>query len=714
MAVDALYSASWYQVAELRPRLSAAVRFHRHVVRGEDWMVIQNPVTGRVHRLTPAAWALVGLLDGERTAHQAWEATLERLGDDAPTQDEAIWVLGMLYGADVLRCDVPPDTAALLRRVDRERDQERRRRRNPIAFRVPLLDPDAFLSRTERWVRPLFSRAGAVAWGAIVLAGAVAALRNAPELAAGARSLLEPAGMLAIWFAYPLVKALHELGHAYAVKRWGGEVHEMGVLFLVFVPVPYVDASAASVFPEKRRRMLVGAAGIAVELCLAAVALGVWLASEPGLIRHAAYAVLAIGGVSTLLFNGNPLLRFDGYYVLADALEIPNLAPRSSQYVGALARRHLLGMRRVELPETAPGEAPWLVGYAVAAFVYRLGVMLAIALHLAGRFFALGIALAALTVATQVALPVLRQLGRLLFDPVVGERRARALAGGLGPVAAVVALLFLLPLPLRTRSEGVIWLPEHAHVRAGADGFVREVLADPHASVRAGQLLMRTRDPSVEARVRVLEAERRELALRVQALSGDDRVRADITRTRLADTEAALARARERAGEVWIRSPADGVFVLPAGADPVGQFVAQGQVVAWVVDLSTATARVALPQEDVALLRDRTEGAWVRLARDTATVLPARIARQVPTATDRLPTRALGTAGGGSIAVEPTDPEGLRTLAPVFEVELALPARAAIHGAGERVHVRFDHGTEPAGPRVWRAVRRVFLRQLGV
>ena len=124
-------------------------------------------------------------------------------------------------------------------------------------------------------------------------------------------------GLIALWFSYPLVKGLHELGHAFAVKRWGGEVHEIGILFLVFMPVPYVDASAASVFPGKRRRMVVGAAGIAVELFLAAIAIFVWVSVEPGWTRHVAYSVMLVGGVSTLLFNGNPLLRFDGYYVFA-------------------------------------------------------------------------------------------------------------------------------------------------------------------------------------------------------------------------------------------------------------------------------------------------------------------------------------------------------------------------------------------------------------
>jgi putative peptide zinc metalloprotease protein len=366
------------------------------------------------------------------------------------------------------------------------------------------------------------------------------------------------------------------------------------------------------------------------------------------------------------------------------------------------------------MPETAPGEVPWLVGYAVASFAYRFTVLFGIALYLAGRFFLLGVGLAIFVMAARIGLPLLRHVSYVLTDPVVGERRGRALAGALGLAGVIAILLFVLPLPLHTRSQGVVWLPERAHVRAGVEGFITELLAEPHELVRIGDPLIRTRDASVEARVRQLEAERRELRLRLLSASQEDRVETEIARQRLADAEAALARARERADEVVIRSPSDGVFVVARSGDPVGRYVEQGEVVAYVVDRAATTARVVVAQQDAALLRERTDAAWVRLAHDIGTVLPARIVREVPAATDRLPSRALGTEGGGPFAVDPTDPEGVQTLEKIFQLELELPEDTTTRVPGERVHVRFDHGAEPVGQRAYRALRRLFLRQLGV
>jgi putative peptide zinc metalloprotease protein len=712
--VESLYSPSWYHVATLRPRLSAQVRFHRHVYRGELWYVIQNPTTGRVHRLTPSAHTLVNAMDGERTTDEVWNAALTQLGDDAPTQDETIWVMGLLYMADVLRCDVPPDTAELFRRAQEREEKERRSKLNPISFRVPLLDPDAFLTRWMPWVAPFYGRVGVVLWCAVVAIAGLLALEHAPELAAGTRSLLEPESLVAMWFAYPVVKALHELGHAFAVKRWGGPVHEIGVLFLVFMPVPYVDASASSVFAGKRRRIAVGAAGIAVELFLAAIALFVWLSVEPGWVRHVAYAVMLVGGVSTLLFNGNPLLRFDGYYVLADWLEIPNLSSKASQYLGALSKRALLGVRNIQLPETTPREAGWLLSYAVGSFVYRIGVLFGIALYLANDFFVFGVVLAVATLVLRIVVPLLRQISFVLTDPSVGERRGRAVIGSFGVSAIVATLLLTLPIPLRTQAQGIIWLPEQAHVRAAADGFVEAVLVAPHSRVEAGQPLIETRDPSIEARVLMLSARARELRLELQALDPTDRVAADGARARVEDAVAELRRAKERAGDVIMRAPTDGVFVVADGRDLLGRYVRQGKVVAYVVDLATATARVVVPQEDAAVLRGRTSAAWVRLEHDLGDVLAADVVREVPAATDRLPTPALGTAGGGPFAVDPADPDGQRTLERVFQFDLSLPPGTEIPAAGERVYVRFDHPAEPMAERVYRSIRRLFLRQLGV
>jgi putative peptide zinc metalloprotease protein len=713
---EALFSSSWYRVAHLQPRIRSHARFHRHFYRGQLWYVLQDHSTGRCHRLTPAAYHLAGLMNGERTTQEIWETATARLGDEGPTQDETIRLLGLLHFADVLRCDVSPDTVELFRRRQRREQMEGWRRfKNPLSLRFSLFDPDEFLQRWLPTVRPLFSWGGALAWFAVVSGAAVLAVANWAELSEGSiAELLGPRNLLVLWLVYPLVKALHEFGHAFATKVSGGEVHDMGVMFLVLVPVPCVDASSASAFPEKRKRMLVGAAGMMVELFLASVALFVWLASEPGLLRWIAYDVMLVGGVSTLLFNGNPLLKFDGYYVLADAIEIPNLDNRSTQYLAYLVLHHLFGLEQVRYPVSARGEAPWFVGYGVSAFLYRLLILFGIALFISKKFFVIGVLLALLSLTMRVVLPLLRRLAFLFTNPRLAEKRTRAIATSAALALAVAAFLIFFPMPSLTRAEGVVWPPEGAEVRAHADGVVLRLLVEPNAVVAPGDPLVLTRDASLEAHVEVLQAQLRELRARHHAERTTDRVKAQITSEEIETVAAALARAREQMGDVVVRSPAHGSFLAPRFGDLVGRFVKQGDLIGYVVGPAIATARVVVPQSDIALVRDRTEAVEVRLSRRVGEALPAVISREVPAGSDRLPSPALGTAGGGRILVDPDDPDRMRTLEKVFQLDLALPPEAGVGEIGGRVYVRFDHGSEALAVQGYRAIRRLFLRQIGV
>ncbi len=714
---ETLFSPSWYRVASLKPRIRAHAKILRQSYRGEVWFVLQDQVAERSHRFSPAAHHFIGLMDGERTVQALWEATSAQLGDEAPTQEEVIRLLGQLHAADALLCDVPPDSMEVFRRHQRhERMLWRRRLWTPLALRFPLFDPDRFLVRTLPWVQPLFGWFGALLWLAVVGTGAVLAAAHWTDLTENITDrVLDPANLVLLWFVYPVVKALHELGHAYAIRKWGGEVHEIGIMLLVLAPVPYVDASAAWGFKDKHRRMVVGGVGIAVELFLGSLALFTWLIVEHSVVSAVAYNVMLISGVSTLLFNGNPLLRFDGYYVLSDALEIPNLGQRSNQYLGYLFQRYAFGSTDAESPAHSAGERFWLVLYGIASFLYRIFIMFVIVLFIAGKFFIIGVLLAIWAVATQVLMPIGKGLAFLFTTPNLQRRRGRAVTTSVALLLAAAVLLFAVPAPNWTRTEGVIWVPEEAQVRAGGEGFIVRLLAPADGEVRRGQPLIELEEPFLATRVVMLGAQLEELSAKYDALMPADRVRAAMVRQEMVAAEASLRRAHERQAELIFRSPANGRFIVPNAADLPGRFVRKGQLVGYVVEPGDElTARVALVQDDIAIVRQDTRGVEVMLAGWGARPVPARIRREVPGASVQLPTAALGNAGGGPIAVDPRDKQGVTALRQVFQLELVLPAEARSEYLGARVFVRFDHGFKPVGIQIYRALRRLLLRQFNV
>ncbi|HEX4194345.1 MAG TPA: hypothetical protein VHY80_14660, partial [Stellaceae bacterium] len=398
---------NWYRVATMRPRLRPQAQIHRQLHRGQAWYVLQDHQSGRFFRVSPAANLMLCLMNGRRSMQHIWERAGERFGAERPTQDETLKLLVQLHQSDLLDGGLPPDMTELERRADRERRRGLIGRiRSPMAMRFPLFDPDRFLDRTLPFVRPIFTRAGFAVWLSLVVLGLILAAQHWSELTVNAVDRMLAAGNLALLaLSYPLIKALHEFGHAYATKIRGGEVHEMGIMLLVFLPVPYVDASSSSAFRGRWHRALVGAAGIMVELALASLAMVFWTEIGTGLARAALFNIMIIGGVSTVLFNGNPLLRFDGYYVLSDLVEIPNLDTRSRRYLLYLIQRYLLGLDEIESPVQGPGERGWFIVYSIAAFAYRTVMTLTIALFVATKFFVAGVAVALLSIVQMFGVP---------------------------------------------------------------------------------------------------------------------------------------------------------------------------------------------------------------------------------------------------------------------------------------------------------------------
>ena len=530
-----LLSAQWFRVANVRPRLRDHVRITRQHFRGDRWFVLEDLVENSVHRYAPAAQAAIGLMDGTHTLDHIWTA-LSDLGEERPTQDELIHLLAQLDAANLLATDRLPDFAELSERAHRQASGKLwRRLSNPLYLRIPLCDPDRFLNATLGIARPLWSVWGFLVWLAVVGWGATQAALHWTELTHDlADRVLARDNLLILAVTFPVLKLLHELGHCYAAKLGGASVHEAGIMTLVVMPVPYVDVSPASAFTSKWRRALVGAAGMLTELFCAGLAMMVWTNVEPGLARAAAFNCLLIAGVSTLLFNGNPLLRFDAYFILSDLIEIPNLATRAARYYGYLVNRYAFGVRGQTSPVQARGEVAWFVGYGATSYVYRMWVMLSIALFVAAQMHGVGAVLAAWTVVSGIVYPIGRGLWLVTRGPVLHQNRLRAVLVTGGALACVALLLFAVELPYGTVTQGVVFAQPGADLRTGVEGTLTELLAPQGATLTAGQAVVRLTDPVLDARVRLLVTQLREVELRYTAAEASDRVQAQMLRQQIA------------------------------------------------------------------------------------------------------------------------------------------------------------------------------------
>jgi putative peptide zinc metalloprotease protein len=727
---DNFFTQSWYRVSGLRPRIANHVTVARHRYGSQSWYALSDQLSGRVHRVTPAAYLFAARMDGRRTVDEIWQGMVAEMDTDAPGQEAVVSLLMQLHGADLLAGDIPPDAAELLSRRDRlRRSIWIRNLRSPLSMQIPLIDPDRFLTRTMPLIRPLFSWFGLLAWLVLMTMALLTVGQNWAELTDNILDrVMAGEGLLTLALCYPVIKILHELGHGYAAKRFGCEVREMGVMLLVLFPVPYVDASPSAALRSKWQRAGVAAAGIIVEVTLAAIAALIWAQAEPGLLRAIAFNVMLIGGVSTLLINGNPLLRFDGYYVLSDVLEVPNLAQRGTRYLGYLVNRYVFRVPGLPRFTAATHERVVMLIYGPASWCYRLLVMVAVATFVAKNYFVVGVCMGIVTIATGFVVPAAKALWRVAMGPRYRMCRGRAAGITFGAIVVVVIAVLAVPAPVHSTAEGVIWVPRDAFVRAGTDGFVRTVAASPGARVEAGATLFVLEHPIAEAKVAVNEARVRELEAKYADEWVTDRIAAEVTKYELTHEQASLVREQYRISRQTITAASGGTFnaVRPVG-DMVGRYVKVGEVLGYVTPAAGRVARVVVAQSDIELVRDHLVDVLIRLA-DRRTDLKSSVVRAVPAADDSVPSQALASSNGGTISTDPRETKKAKAFERLFQFDVALPEMAsdgsaggvaeasalAASGFGARVFVRFDFAWEPLGTTLYRRVRQGLLSRFEI
>lgn len=709
----AFHSQVWYRVRGLKPALKPGLQIALHSYLGRKWFVLRDPVGSAVHRFTAEAYAIIGAMDGKANLDEIWQASLDRLGPQAPSQDEVLNLMIQMYQADLVLVDIVPLAEELVERMGRKRARKRGRFfRNPMSVPLPLGNPDRLLDALSPLVR---GRAGLVwlaLWVLVVGAAAVVLPAAWQGVTSGAvREILALENLALMAMVYPVVKLLHELAHGLAVKRHGGECHEIGVMFLVFFPVPYIDASSSAAFPDKWARALVGGAGILAEVAMAAVALLVWQAAEPGLLRDLAFNTMLISGVSTIFVNGNPLLKFDGYYVLSDLIEIPNLASRSSKWWGDLIRRRLLSAPDPDARPTTRFEARVFAFYAPAAFIYRLFMMVSIALFVIDSYFFVGLLLVVWSVTQGLVIPAGKALKPLFTDQRLMERHGRAGGIAAGAAIALGVVLFVLPLPLRATLDGVVWLPDQTALRIETAGFVEALPVPSGAPVVPGTPVVRLRNGDLQAERAAQAARAAEAALQGRVAAARERSAIRIAAETEAEARRRLADLDRRIAALTVAARVDGVLSISDADDQMGRFLQQGTVLGHVLPAQAETVRAVAPQHLAQLLQDRLNAAELHLI--GGGLGPAEVTWIAPSATRTLPARALSRAAGGPIATDPADPDGLRALDPFFELELRLPDTLRRPPFGSRVRVKLDFGLEPVGYRLGRALRRAFLRHFG-
>lgn len=709
-----LLSKDWYRVADLAPRIRPQVDISLHHYHGQPSYVLYDRTSGQSFRTRASTYDILKQFDGVQTVDEIWQKMALENNPELPPQDELIEFMGRMYEANLISLPARARPTRLFELQRKHKGQWWRQLiKSPISQRIPLIDPRPILNRTEWIAQALFSPAGFIAFVGMLIFAVMIAVREWSALTENiADRMLAPDNLIIIGLVYPVVKLLHEMGHAWCIRRYGGDVPEMGVMFLLFIPIPYVDATHSNIFPQHWRRALVALAGLLTELGIGAACLIIWSQMDPGLGRAVLYNAVVICMVSSIFFNGNPLLRFDAYYVLADLTQTPNLGNRGNALWGAGFRKFLGIPEKAETETAGSGQRTYMKTYALAAFVYRLFITFTIVMLLLKSYPFVGQLLAVWAVYGSFIHPIGKGLFSLKSE-IQSNTRAKALTRGGVLFTVVLGALLFLPLPKATVVEGLVTHKENASVVTNSEGVVSAICVKDGERVATTDRLLEITPQRLIAEEQVLVAQKKTTEAKIRAqLAGRESGLAEVLREELETTEASISRIAKQVTNSIVTSPSNGIWIWNGAVPKPGDMVFRGQVLGYI---DKPENRRILGTVDAYYLPDIRSGVlettWIA-ENAPFTSNQADQIEWMKQATTILPDIRLADQHGGEVLSEPGEnPGDLFAVTPQIVVE----AYANLEGveSGQKVILRIAHPWEPIAPRFWRWLRRTFLGLVG-
>lgn len=671
------------------------LRFSVHHGRGEPVYVIEDPARHRFFRVGRREYVFITHLNGKHTLTQALDGSLAVLGEDGLSAQQAERIIHWLTASQLISLSGSAPMEQTLAQERRLAQRRHLQRLNLITLRLPLLNPSRLIDRLFPWLRWMTGRPFFLFWSAAMALAAWELGAGWQQFIHQSRGLLAPENLFRLWFCWFVLKVLHELSHALVCRRYGGQVYEAGILFIVFIPLTYVDATASWKFPSRWQRAHVAVAGMATDLLAAALAVLCWAWFPAGAIGVMARNVIIVAGVGSILFNANPLMRFDGYYLLCDITDIANLYAKGLGVVYGWLRFLFLGIRPAPLAET--GWRRWFIRiYGLAAWFWRILVLVGLSIAASRLFHGMGLLIALVAVVLWIALPVADFVRRLPAVLRINPHAGRHLVFILALVAAAGFFgIFRLSWSEGVAAPAVVEYRDQEVVRSATPGFVRRVYVKPGDAVRKGQLLvalrnheLRTALADTRLQIKILETEAR-LYFNADNISAFQvaRERIHVLGQRAAELDRDLS-------ALTLTAPRGGIVVARNLENLPGAYVRRGQDILWIVSENHKAIRVSVDQEDVDVFRRWTgRQVTVDMRLWGLGVFPGRLVRVDPQASRDIPHEVFSAAWGGPLDVRPgktaAGPATYEFFQPRFsaEVQAAGPVLNALR-AGQLARVR--------------------------
>lgn len=583
-----------------------------------------------------------------------------------------------------------------------------------LFFRVPLFRPHKFLKRTVHLVEPLFSWQFLSTLAFLGVFGLYFVSREWDQFQATFLHFFSLQGLAIYGLSLIFVKTLHELGHAYMAARLGVRVNTMGVAFMVMLPLLYTDVSDSWRLRSKKQKLLIDSAGIFVELSIALIATFLWVFLPEGPFKSAAFVLATTSWILSLAINLNPFMRFDGYYILADAWGISNLQARSFAFAKWWLRELLFDLRQLPPEPMLKRTQNFLIAYAIGVWLYRFFLFLGLALLVYFMFFkVLGVLLFVVEIYWFILRPILGEF-KVWWDikrEIANHRRAFISAGGL--IAAVVLMFVPLdktvrvPAVMSATEENIVYPPYPAYIKIShlKDGML----------VNEGMPLVVLKSPELDHKQQQVQRRVKLLKARIARLVGDPKELESllVLKQQLQARKEEAKGLRRELAKLVVRAPMDGVLRDLNSEIHEGRWVDPKTEMAMIVTGPTIAmkAKGLVDEQDLWRLKVGSGGVFIA----DNPVLSSRDVRLNSVAysgTQNLDIPYLASVYGGPVAVEEDEEKSLR---PVTSSYLAtFSSDDAVYQKATRGVVHLKGQSESLAHAIWRQVFRIFVREVGI
>ena len=706
---------------KLRPDLIVQPQFYE----GMTHYVIKDPIALKYFRFKIEEYFLLQQFDGKQNLQDVKRIFERKYRPQTITVDDLLRFASQLHEAGIAQIDSPDQAQALVRR--RKKNQWKKAWQflaNILYIKIPVVDPEKMLTGMYPYFRWMYTT-GFIAFSVGMMLAALTLVASQYNTFAARlpdfQSFFNWRTIIYFWCSLAIVKVIHEFGHGLTAKHFGGEVHEMGMLFLVLTPALYCDVTDSWLLPNKWKRIWISAAGIYVECFLASLTTFVWWNTEQGLLNSLCLATMFICSVNTILFNANPLLRYDGYYVMSDYLEIPNLRIKSTQFFAYLFQEKVLGLE-VPVQSYMPRSRRGLfVIYAIASYVYRWVVTFSILFFLSQflkpyKLETLSYMLALGSLIPLVGMPMY-QVVKFVRQPGRMRKVKKVRAGVFAAVfVALVAAVLSIPTPLRVQGTLVLSAAKPTEIYAEVPGRLMSINVKDGDQVKEGDILMTLSSP--EKQLDYLQLQEQIDANHVKGVwnshLSDSSSRAMSVQyfKAEADLEPAIAKIEEQRAKLTLIASRDGQVMGVPHKEVIGEFLKPGKPLFEIADPTKLEAHLILDQSDINLIaetgKEHTATAWVKVYGTSETTWKSYVSAISPRNAEEIRPEMSNTTGGEIATKQDQKTGGAKPLTAVYEVIIPIDNADLMLQPGLRGFAKIDGGHSTLAWWIWRSITKTF------